>query len=216
MSIIFFDVDHTIIRHSTARYFIKTAVKKGILPRRVMLYLPYYYWKYRTGIFDESFFASTFYLIKGKKFEEIKACAETSVEKYIINDLYPAAVRIIKEEKQKGNSVVLATSSIDLFVKPLAEYLEVDYIATQFEFSEGISTGNFIGEPAFGQEKCKRAREYAEKRGFSLSECSFYSDSIHDLPLLKEIGKPYVVRPDRQLAKIMKKMGWELIHFEKG
>ena len=215
MSIVFFDVDHTIIRHSTARFFISCAVKRKILPLRLLLYFPYYFCKYRTGFLKAAFFNNTFPIIEGKSVEDIQECAIDALEKHVINDLYPAAIDLIKSEKKQGNIVVLATSSVDLFIEPLANFLEVDFIASRLEFYQGKSTGRFLGKPAFGEEKCRRVREYAEKQGIPLSECSFYSDSIHDLPLLKEIGTPYVVRPDLKLRKIVRKLKWKVIHFDR-
>jgi phosphoserine phosphatase len=41
-----------------------------------------------------------------------------------------------------------------------------------------------------------------------LSESSFYTDSISDLPMLMRVGTPVVVNPDPRLARTARKRGW--------
>ena len=53
-----------------------------------------------------------------------------------------------------------------------------------------------------------------EERGrqlsLSLAECSAYSDSINDLPLLELVGHPHAVNPDRKLKRHGTSRGWPL------
>jgi phosphoserine phosphatase len=52
---------------------------------------------------------------------------------------------------------------------------------------------------------------YARGRGVSLADCAFYSDSIHDLPLLLEVGEPVAVAPDRRLRREAEARGWSIL-----
>ena len=54
----------------------------------------------------------------------------------------------------------------------------------------------------FRAEKKKRVLEYAVNRGIALSDCSFYSDSIYDLPLLEAVGRAVAVNPDFRLRRL--------------
>ena len=42
----------------------------------------------------------------------------------------------------------------------------------------------------FRREKKERVLAYLAEQGFRRRECSFYSDSIYDLPLLEGVGRP--------------------------
>ena len=129
-------------------------------------------------------------------------------------DVYPGAKTLIQRLKSSGRKVVLATSSVDLIVRPLADYLGIeDILATSFEFVDGVCTGRFEGRPFFGYEKMRRVIDFLQKNNVSRRDCSFYSDSVHDLPLLEVIGHPFVVNPDIRLKNIAQKRGWEILKF---
>ena len=50
--------------------------------------------------------------------------------------------------------------------------------------------------------------------GHEPTDCSFYSDSIHDLPLLESVGHPVAANPDRRLRKEARRRGWDIVDFE--
>ena len=53
--------------------------------------------------------------------------------------------------------------------------------------------------------------EYLSARGKRPENCSFYSDSILDLPLLEVVGRPVAVNPDRRLACTARRRGWSIL-----
>ena len=63
----------------------------------------------------------------------------------------------------------------------------------------------------YGEGKVKHAIAYAQKRGVSLDDCSFYTDSTADLAMLKAVGQPVVVNPDPRLMREAKAQGWEIV-----
>ena len=110
--------------------------------------------------------------------------------------------------------MVLATSSVDIVVQPLAEYLDVDdVIASSLEFVDNTCTGSFLGLPLFEQQKKIKVLEYIQESGCSAADCSFYSDSIYDLPLLQAIGNPVAVNPDSLLKGVARKNDWTILKF---
>lgn len=50
--------------------------------------------------------------------------------------------------------------------------------------------------------------DYAGRHGVSLQDCAFYTDSMSDLPMLLEVGRPVVVAPDPRLAREARRRGW--------
>jgi phosphoserine phosphatase len=68
-----------------------------------------------------------------------------------------------------------------------------------------------VDGPAFGAEKLSRARALIERLGLSGADCAFYSDSVHDLPLLEAVARPVAVNPDHRLKRIARRRGWEII-----
>jgi phosphoserine phosphatase len=62
----------------------------------------------------------------------------------------------------------------------------------------------------FGKGKVEHARVVADKLGISLADCSFYTDSASDLPMLEAVGRPVVVDPDPRLRRIAARRGWPI------
>lgn len=212
--ICFFDVDHTITRHSTGVLFAREAMKRGIFDLRSCTVIPWYFLLYKFGSFDTGFLKQEFRALKGIPRSVYEEIAGESFERSMKEECYPEAIALIRNLKAEGNEIVLATFSLDFIVRPLARFLEADgVVASSFEFRDGVSTGRFEREPVFGLEKLQRVREYADAAGVPLLNCSFYSDSFHDLPLLESVGNPVATNPDRRLLREAKKRGWEIIVF---
>ncbi len=127
-------------------------------------------------------------------------------------DLNPTVERLIRDRIAAGRHVVLATSSIDLIVAPLAAHLGVrDVIATEMEFADGTATGRIAGRALFRGEKQRKVLAFIRAAGADARHCSFHSDSIYDLPLLEEVGEPVAVNPDFRLRRIATRRGWPII-----
>lgn len=210
----FFDVDHTLTRHSTGRRFAFLGVRKGDFPVSALLTMPFYYTCYRIGFMPIQKLDRSFPFLRGKTREELEELAAIAFEQWIKKDIYPEAAQLIKTLQVRGTRVILASSSLDILIKPLAQYLEVkEYISSSLEFLDHRSTGNLFGFPAFGDEKRRFVLEFLEQNEGSPEECCFYSDSITDLPLLEAVAHPIAVNPDPRLFFVAKQRGWPILRF---
>lgn len=211
----FFDVDHTITRTSSGARYIMLAIRKRVLPLRLLFIVPYYSMTYRLGMFRLRKYADGFPYLRGLRRDVLERIAHESFEERLKDDVFPQAVALIRERQAAGRRVVLATSSVDIIVKPLADYLGVkDIIATTLEFKNAVCTGQVVGgTPLFRAEKRRHVEEFVSASGARLRDCSFYSDSIYDLPLLKEVGDPVAVNPDFRLRKHAQAQGWKIFDF---
>jgi HAD superfamily hydrolase (TIGR01490 family) len=210
----FFDVDHTITRGSSGRRFAQAAVKGGMLKFRHLAMIPLNYAAYRLGKGGASFFEGEFPSIKGVERRALEAMGREVFETRTKKALRPELLERIAAIKAAGGCVVLATSSLDFIVRPLADLIGADAVlASGLEFEEGRCTGRLDGAALFGRAKRDAVFAFAAGRGLSLADCSFYSDSIHDLPLLAEVGEPYAVAPDRRLRRVAVSRGWPILDF---
>ncbi len=92
----------------------------------------------------------------GIKKEMLEEVAQENFERYIKPSLYPNAVTYIKKLKEEGKRIIVASSSMELVLKPLTDYLGIDdLIATKIAFSDNLCQGCFAGTPAFRNEKKK-------------------------------------------------------------
>jgi HAD superfamily hydrolase (TIGR01490 family) len=208
----FFDVDHTLTRRSSGGRFVIAAMRRGIIPLRLLFVIPWYSFMYRLGLFRLRTYAGGFPYLRGIQRSRLELIARESFTTRLRGDLFPSAVALVQKLQREGRRVMLATSSLDFIVAPLAEHLHVDgVLATTMEFVDGVCTGNFIGTPMFRREKKDRVLAFIAGQGVTPRECSFYSDSIYDLPLLDAVGTPVAVNPDILLRRIARRRGWTII-----
>ena len=207
-----FDVDHTITRGSTGRRFAEAAARRGLITLWQLARIPLNYAAYRLGGGGISFFENDFPVIKGVDKVLLEEIGREVFERKIIKALRPELLEIIASLKAEGGAIVLATSSLDFMVRPLADHIGAEAVlASSLEYEDERCTGRLAGQVLFGAVKRDAALAYARSRGIELADCSFYSDSIHDLPLLLEVGRPIAVYPDRRLLKEALVRGWEIL-----
>jgi len=211
--IAFFDVDHTLTNRSTGYYFALRAIRLGIISPLVLAEIPRLYFQYRRGRLDPASLASGSPRLAGKKRKDLERAAAEAFELHIKRDLRPAALELAASLKKKGDLLILATSSLDIIIEPIALSLGAEgVLASRLEYdADERTTGRLWGAPMFGFEKLARARRLALGYGLELSDCAFFTDSVHDLPLLLEAGRPIAVNPDRGLRREAKGRGWEIL-----
>jgi len=215
-SFAFFDVDHTLLKGSTGKQLARLSMRRRILPLWWFLRLPFFYFQYRAGFLSPSMFKPLMKRVKGLPAAKIGEMAEEIFRNRIRPKIYHEALHLIELEREKGRTVVLATSAPESVVRPLAEYLGItEIVASRFEVRDGLLSGTFKGEPAFGPGKERMARKYVEERAAELSLCSFYTDSHYDVPLLESVKEPVAVNPDHRLLKLARQRGWEVLRFNK-
>ncbi|MCL2792972.1 MAG: HAD-IB family hydrolase [Spirochaetaceae bacterium] len=211
-----FDVDHTITAKSTALSYLIILIKRKYVSPSVLRSLPYVYLNYKYGRMAEKHFDRTVPELKGIQRSILENIALENFEKSIKKSIYPKTEGFIKKLKDDGKKIIFASSSLDIILQPLAKYLGADdIIATEFKFENDICTGEFVNTPVFKTEKRKKVIEYAAKHNILLAQSSFYSDSIHDRPLLEVVGNPVAVNPDIRLRLLAKKRSWLILDFKK-
>ncbi|WP_240917673.1 HAD family phosphatase [Phycicoccus sp. HDW14] len=138
---------------------------------------------------------------KGRAGDTFDAAASAAAET-IASVIHPFALTLIEQHKEAGRPVVLATTTPEHLVRPLAERLGVDHVvATRYALTdEGTFSGALDGRFVWSRGKLAAVREWAEREGIDLAESFAYSDSIYDLPLLSAVGSPAAVNPDPRLT----------------
>lgn len=100
--------------------------------------------------------------------------------------LRPAAVAAIRAAHQHGDTVVIVTASIDLWVRPIIAAalpdVPIEVIGTQAELADGMVSGCFATPNCHGAEKVVRLRQrFPDRAAYRLVA---YGDSSGDRQLL--------------------------------
>jgi phosphoserine phosphatase len=108
---------------------------------------------------------------------------------------------------------VLLSSTSPYMAEAVAAELHLDdVLCNRFEVDPaGRFTGKPDGELCYGAGKLTHGTRYAQEHGVDLAQCTFYTDSTTDLPMLEAVGRPVVVHPDPRLEQVARNRGWEIV-----
>jgi HAD superfamily hydrolase (TIGR01490 family) len=209
----FFDVDGTLVGKNIVHHYFFIRRRMLGWPMRDMwssLFLsktPFYYLldKVSRTQLNVVFYRN----YAGLRSDAVRSHAEACFREVIRPNLFSQVSDCIAEHRTAGRQIVLVTGSVDFVMTPLAAFLGVDdMLAPKLVECGGRFTGELDGPPVGDAEKARRVRAYAEKENLSLAASFAYGDSIADLPMLKEVGHPHAVNPDRHLAQAARRSGW--------
>lgn len=196
--------------------FIFRGLKSGLIGVSIGLYAPWLFILFSLFGTRGRHVQSRYPFIRGVRREALEMVASELFEEWMRKKIDPVIEDLIREIKKNDGRIMIASSSFSVILDPLARYLDIgELIATELEFLDGVSTGGLKGEPAYGEGKLARMMAYLSKKDILPSDCVFYSDSIHDLPLLRVAGTAVAVNPDHKLHRIALKEGWKILmtHF---
>jgi putative phosphoserine phosphatase/1-acylglycerol-3-phosphate O-acyltransferase len=153
-------------------------------------------------------------LARGWDAEQVRAVGREAAEE-LARDVTPYALPLIQEHQAKGRPVVLATTTPDHLVRPLAERLGFDdVVATRYGEEAGAFTGQLAGEFVWATGKRSAVASWARENDVDLAKSYAYSDSIYDLPLLTAVGHPCAVNPDPRLLAVAALARWPVLHLD--
>ena len=111
--------------------------------------------------------------------------------------------------------MALGTSTYAVVPARIALSVVIDHLmATGIEEQAGEFTGRPHGTSSFREGKVERTEQWLQALGHHLggfTQSWFYSDSMHDLPLLEKVTHPVATNPDERLASTAQARGWTVL-----
>jgi HAD superfamily hydrolase (TIGR01490 family) len=208
---VFFDLDGTLLRGSTAQYMTRELVRRQTLPpSAVATYLRYdlLYRLNRLTIDEVYGFGQSVLEQTGLGTDEVDALVHSVVRQDILPSLFRHGIDLLREHQRSGHAVVLCTAGPMLTARPVAEALGMDDVLA--------NTADWLTSDlplCFGPGKVDHMRRWASDHGYDLVDCYAYSDSRSDLPMLEAVGRPRAVNPQWTLRIEAVKRGWPVLHF---
>jgi HAD superfamily hydrolase (TIGR01490 family) len=210
-----FDLDNTILNGDSDYSMINYLVDINLLDEAAKLKNDEFIKDYQQGQLD--FNQYTNFALKpyvGKSQDEINKIISPFVEIIIEPMINTFALKLIHDHHDKGHTILLASATNELIVKPIAKRLDINHvIGTKVEFKNNQCSGEFIPPSALGAGKLKLVEAWMKVHQYdNFSGVTFYSDSINDLPLMEVVEFPKAVNPDIKLEAISNERGWEVIY----
>src|SRR5215210_258021 len=215
----FFDLDKTLIEGSSAFHFGRAAYRAGMVSRRQLASDAWANLKFRlhgstdqgTDELRERILAS----IAGWRVVDL-ARLGPDVLAGILPLLYREMLDEAYSHQDAGRPVFIVTAASQELADTLARVLVLDGgIGMRSEVRDGVYTGRAAGPFTYREGKAEAIRELAEREAIDLTESYAYSDSESDLPMMRAVGHPVAVNPDRALEREAREQGWRIMRFDK-
>ncbi|MEU2424689.1 HAD family hydrolase [Streptomyces sp. NPDC007851] len=216
----FFDLDKTVIAKSSTLTFSKSFYQGGLINRRAALRNAYSQFVFLVGGMDHDQMERTraylSALVRGWNVQQVKEIVAETLHDLIDPIIYDEAASLIEEHHRAGRDVVIVSTSGAEVVEPIGELLGADrVVATRMVVGDdGCYTGE-VEYYAYGPTKAEAVRELAASEGYDLARCYAYSDSATDVPMLRSVGHPHAVNPDRALRREALAQGWPILDFHR-
>ena len=216
--IAFFDIDKTLIRVNSANLWIRHELRQGTLSKRQAARGAFWASLYGLGLADvERVLREAVAQLAGRREDEIVTQTERFFDTQIRDTIRPGAREAVARHRDRGDHLVLLTSSSNYMARLIAAELDCDdWLSNRFEVDDqGVFTGLPHEPLCYGAGKATHAERWARGRDIDLADCAFYTDSHTDLPALEAVGRPFAVHPDPRLARVARRRGWEILDWER-
>ena len=110
----------------------------------------------------------------------------------------------------------MLSSATSLICEPVSNYLQMDeVICTQLESEQGKLTGHTQGKLVYGKEKKVQMLSFCKKHQYKPSDAYYYGDSHTDFYVMKAVGNPVAVSPDKRLLRIARARRWPMVALDR-
>lgn len=212
----FFDVDNTIMQGATIYHLARGLYRRKFFTTADIIRAAWQQAYFRiVGVEDPEHIMeareAALKFIAGHEVRELIDIGEDIFDEYMAARIWPGTRAIAQQHLDRGQRVWLVTAAPADIATVIANRLGLTgALGTVAEQQAGVYTGRLVGEMLHGPGKAVAVEELAVREGLDLTRCYAYSDSANDLPLLKSVGRPCVINPDRKLRREAKAMGWRI------
>ena len=214
--LVFFDLDGTLFSYNSAFAWMKSELRGGHISWWEAIRGTWWYFLYSVGVASmEDAVRKASLVARGQRESEIKERVQLFWEAELSNNLRAQATQVIEQHRAAGDQLAILTSSSDYLSEYAAKHWGIPHVlSNRFVVHESIFTGELIEPICFGPGKLVYAKALADKLGYSLEDCIFYSDSYSDLVPMESMGKAVAVHPDRRLARTARQRKWEIAYWK--
>lgn len=215
-----FDLDRTITRRGTFTAFLLSTRRS--LPARMALLLRLLrqMLRYKLGRIDRLTLKNRMLALaaRGLTRRDWEEAAERFVRRVVRSGIRPGFLPALARHRRAGDTLVLATASIDLYARLFANHFQFDQIVcTPVAFAARENhPPKIAGRNCLGREKLARVGEALMPDGPTSREAIFvsaYSDDLIDLPLLEWADAPVVVNPKRKSRAAAAARGMRIVQW---
>jgi HAD superfamily hydrolase (TIGR01490 family) len=215
----FFDVDNTLVQGASMYH-----LARGLVVRRMFAPKDFVRMALRQAFFRvhgaetsgniSAVRQLALAFVAGQEVTELVPLSEEIFDDTMAAHIWQGTRQLAQRHLEAGQRVWLVTATPVELANILASRLGLTgALGTVAETVDGKYTGRLVGELLHGEAKAAAIQALADREGLDLTQCSAYSDSANDLPMLRLVGHPAVVNPDADLREQAKRQGWPIYDF---
>lgn len=212
MKLAIFDIDGTITRKSSERFFIRYLLRQGTfnythLLKTFFLFVIKHPLQVRTGFKQNKMY------LRHLKEPDLERLANECFNREIIPSVKTELTDEIEKRRSEGYKILLLSGSLPCLVEPMLDYVKADFmICSEIEIKDGICTGETTALHPYGKNKKKLAEKFCKERGFDMMQSCAYANEWADRFLLEAAAEAVAVDPDGKLKKLAVSKTWEIVN----
>lgn len=210
----FFDLDGTLVAGFTAAAHARDRIRRRQARIGEVLGIVEAAARYRLGRmhFERLLQRAAGYL-HGESLAELAAIGDRLYADHLIHRVYPLMRQIVAAHHDRGHTVVLSSSAMNIHAEPVARGLSIDdVVCNTFELDEhGTLTGRVATPIVWGRQKAAAVQGFCAQRGIEIGQSYFYADGEEDAHLMALVGHPRAVNPRSGLAAKAAQHGWPVL-----
>ena len=213
MRLALFDIDDTLIRGDCEVLWSRYLTREGLYD---MSEIERFCAEYHAGTLDYDAF--TRFQLAPLAALDAEVVREHR-QRFLDDEIAPLVCELLQERvadhRERGDVLVAISAAHDFLAKPISRMAGIETgLYTLAERNGRSFTGRTSGRQCFREGKIGCLEDWLTENDLDwndLEDTWFYSDSHNDLPLLRKVVHPVVVRPDDALRKVAERDAWELI-----
>ncbi|MCK5137144.1 MAG: HAD-IB family hydrolase [Bacteroidales bacterium] len=211
--IAFYDLDHTIFVVNSATNLVEEARRRGIMSEKQYRHALYLSIIYKLGLGEPAKIINRMLSwLKGLSEESVKQLCREVFNHSLVETIRKEILEAMEQHSANNAANVLLSSASSPICEPVSEHLNLDdVICTRLKTDNSVLTGTTDGKLVYGMEKKHRMLAYCQDHGYNPEDAYYYGDSITDVHVMKAVGHPVAVSPDKKLLKIANKLTWYVI-----
>jgi HAD superfamily hydrolase (TIGR01490 family) len=211
--IAFYDLDHTILSGNSATALVEESRKRGVMTPGQYRHAVWLSILYKLNLGDPVKMISRMLTwLKGLQEKDIKLLCEEIYQSSIKLTVRPEIQESFEMHRSAGAAVVLLSSATTPICEVVSDNLQMDeVICTRLQTINGEFTGRTEGRLVYGAEKKHRMQIFCKNQQSDAQKAWYYGDSHTDQYVMKAVGNPVAVSPDKKLKKIAKRLNWPIL-----
>lgn len=205
MSLVFFDMDGTLVNADTNTLFFQHLYEHKIIDDEFLKPMPIFHQTYFEGTLKiEDFILYAIKPIVGMDKAKRDKLIYDCVDSKILPKVKAKALECIKEHQAQHNTLVIVSATVDYIIQAVADRLGINYIiaAPIGVDHEGRIKPEIIGAVPYQDGKKIRIEQFIHKHNFNLDDSYAYGDSLNDLQMLQMVTHGFCVDANDEFKKI--------------